>query len=54
MFGVILVSVGVYFLAREWLPQLDFDWFWPLILVGIGVVLLVSSLTRRPDDPGGP
>jgi phage shock protein C len=54
IFGVILVGVGVYFLAREWLPQLDFDWFWPLILVGIGVVLLVSSLTRRPDDPGSP
>ncbi len=51
--GVILVLVGAWFLAREWLPQLDFDWFWPLILVGIGVVLLVSALSRPPDDRGG-
>lgn len=51
--GVILVALGVFFLAREWLPQLDFDWFWPLILVGVGVVLLVSALGRRPDEPGG-
>ena len=51
--GIILVGVGIWFLAREWLPQLDFDWFWPLILVGIGVVLLVSALSRGPDDPGG-
>lgn len=53
IFGVILVAIGIYFLGREWLPQLDFDWFWPLILVGIGVLLLVSALARRPDDPGG-
>ncbi len=53
IFGVILIGVGIYFLAREWLPQIDFDWFWPLILVGIGVVLLVSAVTRRPDDPDG-
>ncbi len=51
--GVILVGLGIFFLAREWLPQLDFDWFGPLILVGVGVVLLVSAMRRRPDDPGG-
>jgi phage shock protein C len=51
--GIILVGLGIYFLGREWLPQIDFDWFWPLILVAVGVVLLVSALTRRPDDPGG-
>lgn len=53
IFGVILVGIGIYFLAREWLPEIDFDWFWPLVLVGIGVVLLVSALSRKPDEPGG-
>jgi phage shock protein C len=52
IFGIILVGLGVYFLAREWLPEIDFDWFWPVVLVGIGVLLLVTSLNRRPDDPG--
>ena len=51
--GLVLVGLGVFFLAREWLPQLDFDWVWPLILVGIGVILLVSALGRGPRDPGG-
>jgi phage shock protein C len=51
--GLVLVALGVFFLAREWLPQLDFDLFWPLILVGVGVLLVVSALSNRPDDPGG-
>jgi phage shock protein C len=52
--GVVLVMLGGFFLLREWVPQLDFDWFWPLMLIGLGVVLLVLALGRRPSDPGGP
>jgi phage shock protein C len=51
--GLVLVAIGVFFLAREWIPSLDWDWFWPLILVGLGVVLLVGALTRRNDESGG-
>ena len=54
LFGVILVALGVFFLAREWLPEIDFDWVWPLILVGIGVVLLVSAMGGRSNDRSGP
>ena len=50
--GLVLVGLGLFFLAREWLPQFDFDWFWPLVLVGIGVVLLVSAVGRGPREPG--
>jgi hypothetical protein len=50
---VILIGLGAFFLAREWLPDIDFDWVWPLILVAIGVLLLLSALGRRPDDPSG-
>ncbi len=49
--GGFLVILGGFFLAREFLPQIDFDWFWPLILVGLGVLLVVSAL-RRPSQPG--
>jgi phage shock protein C len=51
--GAFLVLLGVFFLVREYLPSIDFDWFWPLVLVGIGVALLVSSMGRGPKS-GGP
>ncbi len=50
--GLVLIGLGLFFLARQFLPQLDFDWFWPLILVGLGVALLVSALGRGRRDPG--
>jgi phage shock protein C len=50
--GLVLVALGVFFLAREWLPQIDFDWFWPSMLIVLGVVLLVAALGRKPKDPG--
>ena len=46
MFGGLLVVIGGAFLVREFVPTFDFDIFWPLLLVGLGVVLLVGSLTR--------
>lgn len=49
--GGFLIILGGFFLAREYLPQIDFDWFWPLVLVGLGVFLVVSAL-RRPSEPG--
>jgi phage shock protein C len=51
LLGGFLIILGGFFLAREFLPQIDFDWFWPLILVGLGV-LLVASAVRRPSAPG--
>ena len=48
IFGLILVLVGLYFLAREYLPALDFDRIWPLGLVLLGILLLVTALRRRP------
>jgi len=49
--GAILILIGGFFLAREFLPEMDFDWFWPLVLVGLGVFLLVSALRRGGDGP---
>jgi protein-S-isoprenylcysteine O-methyltransferase Ste14 len=50
--GVFLVLLGGFFLARQWLPELDWDWFWPVMLIALGVLLLVLALGRRPSDPG--
>lgn len=45
--GVGLVLIGVWFLVRQYLPRFDWDFVWPLVIVGIGVVLLVNSMRRR-------
>jgi phage shock protein C len=52
LLGGFLVLLGLFFLAREYLPNIDFDWFWPLVLVALGAVLLVSALGRGPRSGG--
>lgn len=46
--GGILIAVGAYFLAMMWWPQLSFEWFWPVFLIGIGVVVVLTALGRHP------
>ena len=46
VFGVILVIAGAWFLVKQYLPDLDLDYFWPALLVVVGVVLIVGSLRR--------
>jgi phage shock protein C len=46
--GVGLVLLGAWFLAREYLPAFNWNLVWPLVLIGIGVLILVSSARRRP------
>jgi hypothetical protein len=51
--GGVLIVIGGLFLARQFVPQIDFDLVWPMILVGLGVVVLAVGLTRdRSDGPG--
>jgi len=47
--GVFLVLLGGFFLARQWLPELDWDGFWPVTLIALGVLLLVLAFGRRAD-----
>ena len=48
IFGLVLIGLGVYFLAREYLPEVHVDRLWPLGLVLIGLVLLFGAIRRRP------
>jgi phage shock protein C len=48
IFGVVLIGLGLYFLAREYLPDINFDRLWPLGLVLLGVILLFGAIRRRP------
>lgn len=52
--GVVLVVIGGIFFVRQSLPSLDFNWIWPLILVGLGVVVLIAGFRRDPGPGGGP
>lgn len=51
VFGVILILIGAWFLLREYLPSFDWDLLWPLVIIGLGVVLIVAAMGRR--SPGG-
>ena len=45
--GIGLVLIGLWFLLREYLPGINWGLIWPLIIVGIGAVILVGSIRRR-------
>lgn len=42
-----LVVLGAWFLAREYLPAINWGLIWPLLLVGVGVVILATASRRR-------
>jgi len=48
IFGLVLIGLGLYFLAREYLPDINFDRLWPLGLVLLGVILLFGAIRRHP------
>ena len=45
--GLGLVAIGVWFLVREYLPEFNWSLVWPIVIVGIGVLILVSATRRR-------
>jgi len=46
--GLLLILLGVWFMAVQFVPELrawmDIEYSWPLIIVGLGVLLLVFGL----------
>lgn len=51
IFGLILVLIGAFFLARSYIPGIDWEASWPFLLVGIGIALLLGSLRRSANRP---
>jgi hypothetical protein len=52
LIGGFLIVLGGFFLLREIFPRIDFDWIWPLALVGLGVVLIVVAMGRGQRRDG--
>ena len=44
--GAILILIGAWFLAAEFLPWLNWDLVWPIGLVVIGILVLATALRR--------
>jgi phage shock protein C len=47
IFGLVLITLGAYFLLRNDLPDIAWDRFWPVLLVLAGAALLIGSLRRE-------
>jgi phage shock protein C len=45
--GIGLVLIGIWFLVRDYLPDVNWNLLWPAILIGIGALILISSARRR-------
>ncbi len=45
--GVILIMLGLFFLAKSFFPHFVLVKFWPVILVIVGIGLIIKSLTRN-------
>ncbi|MGZ8513006.1 MAG: PspC domain-containing protein [Candidatus Limnocylindria bacterium] len=49
--GGIIVIIGAWFLLGAYLPAVDLGRLWPVALIGIGLVILVSGMRARPPTP---
>ncbi len=49
VFGSLLILIGAWFLAREYIPWLRVNELWPIALVLLGVVLLVGAMSTRSE-----
>lgn len=45
--GLVLITLGVLFLADQLIPQVNFGDLWPVILIVIGIGLLINAITGR-------
>ena len=50
LIGALLVIAGIYFLVREYIPDIDLNWLWPAALIALGVVVLLAAFRRPPTD----
>ncbi len=47
LLGLVLLIIGAVFLANNFFPQLRLDKYWPIIPIGLGLVLIFSSYNHK-------
>jgi uncharacterized membrane protein HdeD (DUF308 family) len=45
--GLALIVVGAAFLFRRFVPWLELGELWPILLIAVGILLLVSAARRE-------
>lgn len=45
--GLVLITLGVLFLADEFFPNFDFGDLWPVVIIVIGVGLLINAFSGK-------
>ena len=45
--GLILITLGVLFLAEKFIPEFEFSDYWPVLLIISGVYVLYTGITRK-------
>jgi len=48
--GIVLITLGLIFLANRFIPNINFGDLWPLVLVILGGVLIATSFAERKID----
>jgi phage shock protein C len=48
--GLVLLTLGIIFLADEFVPWFEFDKLWPLILVAVGAGIIWNNSKNKNDQ----
>lgn len=51
--GGVLIVIGALFFVQQFIPDIDIDLFWPLLLVGLGILILVIGFSRDSGSSTG-
>jgi len=52
--GLILIIIGMLFLSHQYFFWIDFEHIWPIILIGLGAVLIYRAARPHPSDAESP
>ena len=48
--GMMLIILGLIFLLEEFFPELDFEDFWPVLLIISGIIMIFSELHANKEN----
>ncbi|AZO93213.1 PspC domain-containing protein [Iocasia frigidifontis] len=47
LLGILLMLIGLFFLLDNWLPYINWERFWPVIIIAAGIVLLIKGVREK-------